>query len=274
MDNLQQARKHADLIYDVGMHKGEDTAYYLNKGFRVVGLEADPDLAGYCRSEFKKQISEGSLVLLEGAITDANHGLGGETVRFYKNNTNTVWGTVVADWARRNEMLGASSEVIDVKVLDFSECLRNYGIPYYIKIDIEGMDMVCLRALEHFDQKPDYVSLESEKVVFGRLRAELDLLSRLGYTRFLAVQQRGISAQKEPHPALEGVWVGQKFQNGSSGLFGRDLPYKWKSYSDVLWEYRKIFIRYKLFGDYGLFRSMRGWSPGWYDTHAKHSSAS
>ena len=32
-----------ELIMDVGMHRGEDAAYYLAKGFRVVGFEADPD---------------------------------------------------------------------------------------------------------------------------------------------------------------------------------------------------------------------------------------
>ena len=37
--------KHADLIYDVGFHHGEDTAYYLKKGFRVVAFEAHPRLA-------------------------------------------------------------------------------------------------------------------------------------------------------------------------------------------------------------------------------------
>ena len=29
-----------DLIYDVGMNNGDDTAYYLHKGFRVVAVEA------------------------------------------------------------------------------------------------------------------------------------------------------------------------------------------------------------------------------------------
>lgn len=26
--------KHKDLVYDIGMHKGEDTEFYLRKGFR------------------------------------------------------------------------------------------------------------------------------------------------------------------------------------------------------------------------------------------------
>ena len=34
----------ADLIYDVGMHNGADTAFYLAKGFRVVAVEANPEL--------------------------------------------------------------------------------------------------------------------------------------------------------------------------------------------------------------------------------------
>jgi len=32
------------LIYDVGMHNGDDTAYYLWRGFRVVAIEPNPEL--------------------------------------------------------------------------------------------------------------------------------------------------------------------------------------------------------------------------------------
>ena len=44
MSDLINTPKHKDLIYDVGMHKGEDTEFYLRKGFRVIAIEADPDL--------------------------------------------------------------------------------------------------------------------------------------------------------------------------------------------------------------------------------------
>ena len=36
------------LVYDVGVHRGDDTAYYLHKGFRVVGVEANPAMAATC----------------------------------------------------------------------------------------------------------------------------------------------------------------------------------------------------------------------------------
>ena len=52
--------KHLDLIYDVGMHKGEDTDYYLQKGFRVVAFEANPDLVNLCRTRFANAMTEKS----------------------------------------------------------------------------------------------------------------------------------------------------------------------------------------------------------------------
>ena len=32
------------MVFDVGMHRGEDTELYLSKGFRVVAFEANPNL--------------------------------------------------------------------------------------------------------------------------------------------------------------------------------------------------------------------------------------
>ena len=32
------------LIYDIGMYDGSDTRYYLNEGFRVLAIEANPVL--------------------------------------------------------------------------------------------------------------------------------------------------------------------------------------------------------------------------------------
>ena len=47
-----------NLIFDVGMHKGEDTDFYLNKGFYIVGFEADPELIVFCKNRFKNEIEK------------------------------------------------------------------------------------------------------------------------------------------------------------------------------------------------------------------------
>ena len=63
-----EALVHQDLIYDVGMNNGDDTAYYLQRGFRVVAIEADARLAKCAVERFGAQISSGQLRILNIGI--------------------------------------------------------------------------------------------------------------------------------------------------------------------------------------------------------------
>src|SRR5215475_4452413 len=64
----QAMRMQDDLIYDVGLHSGKDTEFYLAKRFRVVAIEANPVLASRCKTKFASQIKEGRLHILQLAI--------------------------------------------------------------------------------------------------------------------------------------------------------------------------------------------------------------
>jgi FkbM family methyltransferase len=284
MTDLIQPQKYQNLIYDVGMHQGEDTDFYLKKGFRVIAFEAEPDLVAICQKRFEVEIKAGLLTIVEGAIVDFLAEKKPPTsIRFFKNKDNDVWGTVIDEWAVRNERSGTNNEVIDVPTVNFSTCLQQYGIPHYLKVDIEGMDIVCLKALLPFDEKPDYISIESDKLSFQKLEHELDLFTQLGFTAFKAINQAKIACQKEPLVSCEGYRVGYEFLDGSSGLFGSDLPGLWMSHALILKRYRSIFRVYEWFGDFGkikkcyigrvFLKALKKFSnkpiPGWYDTHAK-----
>ncbi|MDH5561981.1 MAG: FkbM family methyltransferase, partial [Deltaproteobacteria bacterium] len=175
--NKNTSRKD-NLIFDVGLHKGEDTEFYLKKGFEVIAFEADPDLIEENKKKFSVEIIEKKLIIIEGAIVEDPST---QKVKFYKNLDKTTWGTVNQSWASRNEKLGTQNKLIEVNTIDFSKCIETYGIPYYIKIDIEGADLVCLKAFRQFKLKPYYLSIESEKVVFEKLIQELEILIDLGY---------------------------------------------------------------------------------------------
>jgi FkbM family methyltransferase len=274
-----------DLIYDVGMHRGEDTEFYLKKGFRVIAFEANSDLVASARTKFSDYIGNGKLVIVEGAIVDSSYPA--DTVEFYRNNKNTLWGTASPYFAERNITLGAESTIIRVPRINFADCLAKLGVPYYLKIDIEGMDTVCLRALLQVEGRPAYVSLESDRTDFKEVAEELEILTQLGYTRFQAIQQTTVHRQMVPHPSREGAATEHVFRRGASGLFGKDLPEGWKTLDQVRDQYRRIFVDYKIWGeDFGLAQKFfplkvvrKGLSilldrriPGWYDTHAKHSS--
>src|SRR3712207_8318169 len=55
---------------------------------------------------------------------------------------------------------------------DFKKCLAEHGIPYYLKADIVGSEIICLRALLEFENKPDYISIRSEKFIFRKLQED------------------------------------------------------------------------------------------------------
>lgn len=276
------------VIYDVGMHKGEDTDYYLKKGFKVIAFEANPDLVKSCQEKFANQISLGDLIIIEGAIIDSDLDTDVENpkIKFYRNKNLSVWGTVDSNWAKRNEKRGTVNEIVEVQKINFKKCLQEYGIPYYLKIDIEGMDVVCLKSLLSFEKKPSYISIESEKISFVALKDEFNLFNKNGYDKFKIINQADISSQKEPIKSKENIYLNFIFKSGATGLFGKDLPNKWISYPSAINRYKLIFVGYNLFGDNGkitnnfirksIFKIVSLFTkqsiPGWYDTHAKHNS--
>jgi FkbM family methyltransferase len=273
--------KKKNLIYDVGLHQGQDTDFYLKKGFQVIAFEANPEHVAICKQKFSDALESQQLTIVEGAIVE-NPSPG--KVRFYRNKDHSLWGSTCEDWAYRNEVVGTTNEVIEVEAVDFKQCLEQYGVPYYLKVDIVGSEMICLKTLLGFDNKPDYISIRSEKVIFRKLEEEFRVLEMLGYDKFKAVQQDFTHLQTLID-SPDGRKIRYTFQEGASGTFGEETKGKWKSKEAIMKEYRKIFILYWLFGDYSyLNQSERGGRfikflerltrrplPGWYDTHAKHS---
>lgn len=278
-----QAEKHADLIYDVGLHKGEDAAFYLQKGFRVVAFEADPELTQLAREHLADYIAKGKLTVVEGAIVPEDVLRSGrKTVTFYKSSV-SVCGTLHPRWVDRNAISGKRADPIEVKALDFAQILQTYGVPYYMKVDIEGSDIYCLQPLLKLDVRPDYVSIETEHASPEKLEEELNLLEQLGYDRFKAIQQDGIDKMKPPFPAKEGTYVPFTFSSDSSGLFGRELPGEWRTRQEMLEHGRRFIVQFQFWQDFQrnwlrqkihgvLKRLARRPLAGWYDTHARHSS--
>jgi hypothetical protein len=193
------------------------------------------------------------LKIVAGAIVDREAlNSGRRTIAFYRNRTGSGWGTVRAGWAKRNEKAGNPSTRIGVAVVDFAAATKDHGIPHYMKIDIEGCDTICLNALVSFHERPDDISIESDKTSFRNISDGVLLFESLGYKTFQAVEQSAVISQAPPSPASEGNYAPHKFDSAASGLFGCELPGKWTTRRKVLRLYRMIRFGYYVLGDYGL----------------------
>ena len=236
----------SDLIYDVGLHLGEDSEFYLKKGFDVVAVEADPQNAAESARRLKTYVEAGKLTIVNKAIARQEG-----PITFFASD-HSEWGTTEPDWAERNRRLGSSISEISVLGIPFSYLLREYGIPYYLKIDIERADLLCLAALQDSRDRPKYLSIESSKTSFEDLVSEFCLLQRLGYKKYKIVDQSRVREQRLPNPAREGRFIDHVFEAGSSGAFGRELPGEWLNLEQALHGYMRIFRKYRLAGDFGV----------------------
>lgn len=271
----------ADLIYDVGLHKGEDSAFYLKLGFKVLGIEANPELVQHCQARFRNQIASGQLRIVEGAIAPEFEG---PAITFYRSS-DSVLSTINKKRAEHSERLGHKSECIVVPRIDAVDIYRSFGVPYFLKVDVEGADQLILDGLKRQPSRPRYISVESDKVDFDEVEAQLGLLRELGYRKFKAVQQQRIPGSRVETKALDGSKVVHVFESGASGPFGEDLSGQWLDFDGIIRRYRSIFRDYRYFGDdaflakfpvlalpfkaiYKLCTGQRGSLPGWYDTHA------
>ena len=261
------------LIIDVGMHTGRDTDFYLKKGFDVVAIEANPKLVESARSKFKDALSNKNLVLYDVAIADHK----GE-IDFYSNDEKDDWSTISKDQAKRCESLGTHNTVMRIKCTTFEEILGQHKVPYYLKIDIEGVDLLCLEALKAADQKPRFISMEAALGSGDEVFSEIALLWNLGYRQFKVVNQALNRRIRCPNPPLEGVFVDYQFDGHSSGPFGDEAPGEWIDARKTLARLDRIRWEQKYFGAaskyyktvfHRVYEAVTQDKVGWYDIHAK-----
>ncbi len=232
------------LIYDVGMHIGQDSEFYLKKGFDVIAIEANPKLVEEQKVRFSKYIENGRLKII-------NVGIGQKKGKctFYVND-------YLSEWSSFDKTIGTREgkfHEIEVTMVPLEDVLREHGIPYYLKIDIEGYDFIALQSIQFIPDKPRYISVENGQKPF------LDFLYSEGYTHFKFINQQKVPNQIVKYPPLEGVFSQHIFPHGASGLFGEETPGEWLDYDNVL----------ALISSYWGNPNRDANIHGWFDLHAK-----
>ena len=233
----------SDLIYDVGMNTGQDTEFYLKKGFRVVAIEANPRLVEDCRVRFERDLSRGRLQLLNVGV-----GIKPGPLTLYINKTHHEWSSLFEEIGKR----GGEFETVTVDVVTLDEILETHGVPYYLKIDIEGMDNAAVQAAGRLSDRPRFISVET-----GPSPVWIDTLHEISYRWFKLVDQTTIASLVCPDPSREGRTIAHQFVAGSTGPFGEETPGEWLSHREVRQQWLDI---------------LANPDPNknlWYDVHAK-----
>jgi FkbM family methyltransferase len=200
------------VIYDFGMNNGDDIEYYLKKGLKVVGVEANPELVAFCRERFAKEVTAGDLVIENVAISD-DPAKG--SVKFFVHKSGIESSLIKPENMQKYEEISVQQKCAN-------QIIESYGPAHYIKIDLEHYDSRILQTLLSTDIRPTYISAESHKPeVFY-------LLWLMGYKYFNIVDGKSV-ATKYRNVSI-GTHSGTEtfsFKNHSAGPFGEDIETPW-----------------------------------------------
>lgn len=203
---------HKDLIFDVGMHNGLDSEYYLRKGFRVVAIEANPQIAEKTGARLKSWVDSGQLIIRNIGIADK-----AGTLDFYYNKTDDLWSSFMEIHGTK----GGKYEIGQIECVPLLDLLDEYGTPYYLKIDIEGHDDFAIASLEQSKHRPKYVSVECTVTRFP-LR-----MSMMGYDAFKLISQVWHQYVPTPNPPKEGRYTDMRISGHMTGPFGEETYGEW-----------------------------------------------
>jgi FkbM family methyltransferase len=167
-----------DLVFDIGAHAGNRVRAFAALGCRVVAVEPQPDFAWLLRALFGRS---SQIVVVEAAVADVP----GRGSLSLSERTPTVT-TLTTRW--RDERAGDPdfahvrwNRRIDIETTTLDHLIERFGVPAFIKIDVEGSEPAVLAGL---GRPVPALSFEYLPRALQEVQASLARLLALGRYRF------------------------------------------------------------------------------------------
>ncbi|MFZ0962483.1 MAG: FkbM family methyltransferase [Terriglobia bacterium] len=192
-----------DLIFDVGANVGMKTGIFLRLGARIVAVEPDKNNQEVIREKFLKyRLTPKPVTIVGKALSDRNgvesmwiDGPGSALNTFSKKWVETLR-LDKARFAHTMDKLEFAGQA-EVETTTLEHVIAAYGVPFYIKIDVEGHEPSVLRGLQH---PVPYLSFEVNLPEFRPEGLEcVDLLGRLdagGAFNYTSDTERGLAEKR------------------------------------------------------------------------------
>lgn len=135
-----------DLVFDIGAHAGNRTRALASLGCRVVAVEPQPDFARALQIVFGRSA-------LVTVVQAAAAGVPGRQRLAVSEATPTV-STIAEDW---REVVASTpgfnhvrwNRTVEVDAVTIDQLVGRFGLPAFVKIDVEGSEFQVLEGLTH-----------------------------------------------------------------------------------------------------------------------------
>jgi FkbM family methyltransferase len=153
------------LVFDVGANVGTMTIIFASLGAQVVAVEPNPD----CARHIEFITSRNAVAVLQAAIGEKNG-----IAELHVSDRKDKMSSLSRDWCEavskgNPAYAGLWNRKLTVPMITLDALIERYGLPAYIKIDVEGYEDQVLKALS---KCPPLLSFE-----FNRMSIEPALMS-------------------------------------------------------------------------------------------------
>jgi hypothetical protein len=162
-----------DVVFDIGANQGDKSAWFSERGLRVVCVEPQPEMIKLLNDRFKN--------VPNVAVMGVGIGRQRGSMQMSISTDEPTLSTFSEHWKQGRFAEVSWDSTAEVQIIPLDDLVQEFGVPRYCKIDVEGFELEVISGLS---KRIGVISYEFTNEYMDHALQILQKLIKLGYESF------------------------------------------------------------------------------------------